>query len=251
MKRAFSRLRFGIFTRSHFYGINRPRVNHVTPAKMVMAILLCALVLRTPAAVYQQLPGQFGGFSSDGSTITVADDFQLGQDTLIGSIGWWGGYFDPAPGLTISPSGFLRMTAVNLDYSWTSSISARSMPLRPGSLSMRPTFIRSTSTVPVCRLRSWPRQASSTGSASSILRETYGYGRRRPVRSIRMCNAASTAVHGNRIMIIRRLNLRPFRSHLCADSFFWGRAQRFYFCAGDQASADLKGRSELLHPLHV
>jgi len=98
MKRAFSRLRFGIFTRSHFYGINRPRVNHVTPAKMVMAILLCALALRTPAAVYQQLPGQFGGFSSDGSTITVADDFQLGQDTLIGSIVWWGGYFNPAPG---------------------------------------------------------------------------------------------------------------------------------------------------------
>jgi hypothetical protein len=40
---------------------------------------------------YQQLPGQFGGFTSDGSVLTVADNFQLGQDTLIGGLIWWGG----------------------------------------------------------------------------------------------------------------------------------------------------------------
>jgi len=40
---------------------------------------------------YQQLPGQFGGFTSDGSVLTVADNFELGQDTVIGGLIWWGG----------------------------------------------------------------------------------------------------------------------------------------------------------------
>ena len=47
---------------------------------------------------YQQLPGHFGGFSADGSVWTVADNFELGQDTVIGGLIWWGGYFNPPPG---------------------------------------------------------------------------------------------------------------------------------------------------------
>lgn len=41
---------------------------------------------------YEQSPGHFGGFGSDGKIITVADDFQLSQRTLIHGITWWGGY---------------------------------------------------------------------------------------------------------------------------------------------------------------
>jgi len=41
---------------------------------------------------YEQSPGHFGGFSSDGQVITVADEFQLDQSAFIRNITWWGGY---------------------------------------------------------------------------------------------------------------------------------------------------------------
>jgi hypothetical protein len=47
--------------------------------------------------VYSQDPGRFGGASSDGGRITVADDFQLTQDTAITRVRWWGGYFNQPP----------------------------------------------------------------------------------------------------------------------------------------------------------
>jgi hypothetical protein len=47
---------------------------------------------------YQQLPGHFGGFSSDGNLLTVADNYQLTQDTLISGLSWWGGYGNPPSG---------------------------------------------------------------------------------------------------------------------------------------------------------
>ena len=49
-------------------------------------------VVKAQAFAYEQSPGHFGGFSSDGQRITVADEFQLGQSTLIRNITWWGGY---------------------------------------------------------------------------------------------------------------------------------------------------------------
>src|SRR5262245_38752376 len=61
-------------------------------------ITVCGLMFFSiPAAAigtiaYEQLPGHFGGFSSDGQVITVADDFQLNQSALINNITWWGGY---------------------------------------------------------------------------------------------------------------------------------------------------------------
>ena len=41
---------------------------------------------------YEQSPGHFGGFDSDGPGITVADEFQLDQSAFIQNITWWGGY---------------------------------------------------------------------------------------------------------------------------------------------------------------
>lgn len=54
--------------------------------------LLYAMPLQASPALYEQLPGHFGGFSSDGQPVTVADEFQLSQATLISNITWWGGY---------------------------------------------------------------------------------------------------------------------------------------------------------------
>ncbi len=49
--------------------------------------------------LFQQLPdhggGFLSGFSSDTETLTVADNFQLDQPAQIGSMTWWGGYFNP------------------------------------------------------------------------------------------------------------------------------------------------------------
>jgi hypothetical protein len=52
---------------------------------------------RPVLAVYTQSPGRSGGAGSDGLQITVADDFQLSEDTTITRIRWWSGYFGPAP----------------------------------------------------------------------------------------------------------------------------------------------------------
>jgi hypothetical protein len=68
--------------------------------KLALLLLVFAnsIVVRSSAADYQQLPGHFGGFDSDGGDIAVADDFQFEQETLLGSINWWGGYFNPPSG---------------------------------------------------------------------------------------------------------------------------------------------------------
>jgi hypothetical protein len=41
---------------------------------------------------YEQSPGHFGAFGSDGQVGSVADEFQLDQSALIRNITWWGGY---------------------------------------------------------------------------------------------------------------------------------------------------------------
>lgn len=61
--------------------------------------LLIGVGVGGPASAdYLQSPGHFGGFGSDGGIITVADDFRFDQNTLIGGLNWWGGYFNPPPG---------------------------------------------------------------------------------------------------------------------------------------------------------
>jgi hypothetical protein len=65
--------------------------------RCLIALVLCARI-SSSAADYLQKPGHFGGFGSDGGVITVADDFQFPQNTLLGSLNWWGGYFNPPPG---------------------------------------------------------------------------------------------------------------------------------------------------------
>jgi hypothetical protein len=52
--------------------------------------------------LFQQLPDNRGGFlsafTSDTETLTVTDNFQLDQPAQVGSITWWGGYFNlPGP----------------------------------------------------------------------------------------------------------------------------------------------------------
>jgi hypothetical protein len=64
----------------------------------MLVLLLGLFGIQAGAADYEQLPGNFGGFSSDGSVLTVADDFRFEQDTLVGGVIWWGGYFNPPPG---------------------------------------------------------------------------------------------------------------------------------------------------------
>lgn len=74
--------------------------------KFLIAFTVCHLLfgpstnVEATTVLFQQLPdnrGGFGsGFSSDTETITVADNFQLDQPAQVGSITWWGGYFNPA-----------------------------------------------------------------------------------------------------------------------------------------------------------
>ena len=59
--------------------------------RSLLLIFLCLDAALSNAAGYQQLPGHFGGLGSDSISIS-ADDFQLTQDTLIGSIAWWGAH---------------------------------------------------------------------------------------------------------------------------------------------------------------
>lgn len=66
--------------------------------KLSLTLLASLLVVTSGAVDYQQLPGHFGGFGSDDGIIVVADDFQFGQETLLGGLNWWGGYFNPPPG---------------------------------------------------------------------------------------------------------------------------------------------------------
>jgi hypothetical protein len=66
--------------------------------KHLFSFLLSLAIVSSATADYLQSPGHFGGFGSDGGVITVADDFQFTQDTVIGRLHWWGGYFNPPPG---------------------------------------------------------------------------------------------------------------------------------------------------------
>ena len=50
------------------------------------------------AASFLQPPGHFGGFGSDGSVFSVADDFQYAEATPISGLNWWGGYLNPPSG---------------------------------------------------------------------------------------------------------------------------------------------------------
>jgi hypothetical protein len=58
--------------------------------KVSLAVLLSSFVVSAGAAGYVQLPGHFGGFDSDQTVISVADEFQLVQNTSIASLVWWG-----------------------------------------------------------------------------------------------------------------------------------------------------------------
>jgi len=73
-------------------------MKRLTVSCAIALLLQSPLVHALTVYQYQQLPGHFGGFSSDGSVITVADNFQVGQDTLIGGLSWWGGYLNAPPG---------------------------------------------------------------------------------------------------------------------------------------------------------
>ena len=64
--------------------------------KPLLVILLSLNAAISDAAVYQQLPGHFGGLGSDSISVS-ADDFQFAQATPIGSIAWWGGSYTPSP----------------------------------------------------------------------------------------------------------------------------------------------------------
>ena len=67
-------------------------------ASCTVYLLLQSPLVQAQNYVYEQLPGQFGGFSSDGIVLTVADNFELDQNALISGLVWWGGYFNPPPG---------------------------------------------------------------------------------------------------------------------------------------------------------
>lgn len=68
-----------------------PQTRHI-----LSSLPVCLSVCTAAAAATQgiQTPGHFGGFSSDGSVFTVADDFRLEQTTQIVGLTWWGGYFN-------------------------------------------------------------------------------------------------------------------------------------------------------------
>ncbi len=64
--------------------------------KLYLSLVATLITLTSRASDYQQLPGHFGGFDADPG-ITVADDFQLNQQTLLGGLIWWGGDYSPPP----------------------------------------------------------------------------------------------------------------------------------------------------------
>ena len=59
---------------------------------MVVGFMFFSITAQADTVVYEQSPGHFGGFGSDGQVITVADEFQLDQAASIRNITWWGGY---------------------------------------------------------------------------------------------------------------------------------------------------------------
>jgi hypothetical protein len=65
--------------------------------KIAFSILLGLVATNVTLADFVQLPGHFGGFSSD-SQFRVAEDFQFAQTVSVGKLIWWGGYFNPPPG---------------------------------------------------------------------------------------------------------------------------------------------------------
>ena len=67
--------------------------------RFLVALLVLPVTATAQPVLFEQLPGHFGGFTSDGRTITVADDFQLTTPALLQRITWWGGYsgFMPTP----------------------------------------------------------------------------------------------------------------------------------------------------------
>ena len=59
----------------------------------VSGLLLFALAARAAGRiVYEQAPGHFGAFLAEEREMTIAEDFQFDQPTLISNIEWWGGY---------------------------------------------------------------------------------------------------------------------------------------------------------------
>jgi hypothetical protein len=52
----------------------------------VSALAFMSSAALAQAATYEQLPGHFGGFSSDGATITVADEFVLTEKVKLRSL---------------------------------------------------------------------------------------------------------------------------------------------------------------------
>jgi hypothetical protein len=59
---------------------------------VIVESMLFSITAEAETIFYEQSPGHFGGFFSDGQDITVADEFQLDQSALIRNISWWGGY---------------------------------------------------------------------------------------------------------------------------------------------------------------
>jgi hypothetical protein len=79
---------------------NRLALNRSASALFVLAAMLCLTAAAAfQTSVFEQAPWHLGGYSSDGTAITVADEFQFVDATPIGRITWWGGY----PGLQSPP----------------------------------------------------------------------------------------------------------------------------------------------------
>ena len=66
--------------------------------RIVFSILLGLAAINISRADFVQLPGHFGGFTCD-PTIRVAENFEFAQSSTISSLTWWGGYYNPPPGL--------------------------------------------------------------------------------------------------------------------------------------------------------
>ena len=66
----------------------------ILAATVLVGVLMFFSITATAEGiiVYEQSPGHFGGFLSDGQIFTVADEFQIDEAAVISSVTWWGGY---------------------------------------------------------------------------------------------------------------------------------------------------------------
>lgn len=74
-------------------------MTHMSRPALALAALLHVSTAAAEVTVFEQPSDPIGGFLSDGSAYTVAEDFTLSTTASVGALVWWGGYGSPYLGV--------------------------------------------------------------------------------------------------------------------------------------------------------